>query len=89
VQQDGEVWSGEVDVFLVQKDKRGQEFGRVNDTIAMRLKQAIYEQMLKTGAPYRHEIALNPKAVVLRVVVRDTRSGDLGSLTIPTAALIR
>lgn len=61
----------------------------MNDTIAMRLKRATYEQMLKTGAPYQHAIALSPKADVLRVVVRDARSGDLGSLTIPTAALVR
>jgi VWFA-related protein len=87
IQVDGDVWSGEVDVFLVQRDQRGQEFGRVNDTITMRLKQATYDRMLKTGAPYRHEITLNPKAEVLRVAVRDARSGDLGSLTIPTKAL--
>ena len=86
---DGEIWAGEVDVYLVERDQRGQEFGRVNDTIAMRLKQSTYEQMLKTGAPYQHAIALSPKADVLRVVVRDARSGDLGSLTIPTAALVR
>ena len=48
---DGEIWTGEVDVFLVERDQRGKEFGRVNDTIAMRLKQATYEQMQKTGAP--------------------------------------
>jgi VWFA-related protein len=83
LEQDGEVWTGEVDVFLLQRDQQGHEFGRVNDTIAMRLKQATYQQMLKTGAPYRHEVTLDPKADVLRVVVRDARSGDLGSLTIP------
>jgi hypothetical protein len=86
---DGEAWTGEVDVFLVDRDRRGQEFSRVNDTMAMRLKQATYEQMLKTGAPYQHAIALNPKADVLRVVVRDAGSGDLGSLTIPRSALVR
>ncbi len=87
--QDGEIWTGEVEVFLVERDQRGQEFGRVNDTIAMRLKQATYDQMLKTGAPYQHAIMVSPKADVLRVVVRDAGSGDLGSLTIPTAALVR
>jgi hypothetical protein len=51
----------------------------------MRLKQTTYEQMLKTGAPYQHALTLSPKADMLRVVVRDARSGDLGSL----AALIR
>ena len=89
LQQDGEVWLGEVDVFVVERDQQGHEFNRVNDTIMMRLKQSSYQQMLTTGAPYRHEMKLNPKADVLRVVVRDARSGDLGSLTIPAKALAR
>ena len=86
---DGEVWTGEVDVLLVQRDQQGREFGRVNDTITMRLKAATYERMQKTGAPYVHEITLHAKAQMLRVVVRDARSGDLGSLTIPTNELSR
>jgi hypothetical protein len=89
LQLGGEIWSGEVDVFVVERDQQGHEFNRVNDTIMMRLKQSSYQQMLATGAPYRHEIKLNPKADVLRVVVRDARSGDLGSLTIPTKELAR
>jgi len=89
VQPEGGVWSGEADVLLMQRDQQGREFGRVTDTIEMRLKQATYGQMLKTGVPYRHEIMVNPKAEVLRVVVRDAKSGDLGTLTIPTKALAR
>ena len=78
-----------MDVLLVQRDQQGREFGRVNDTITMRLKPATYERMQKTGAPYVHEITLHAKAQMLRVVVRDARSGDLGSLTIPTNELSR
>ena len=89
LKQDGEVWTGEVDVFLLQRDQQGHEFGRVNETIAMRLKQATYRQMLTTGAPYRREVVVNPKADVLRVVVRDARSGDIGSLTIPAKGFAR
>lgn len=83
LQPEGETWSGEVDVFLLQRDQRGQELGRVNETITLGLKQASYERLLKTGALYRHEITLHPQTQVVRVVVRDARSGDLGSLTIP------
>ena len=84
LEQDGDLWTGEVDVFLLQRDERGHEYGRVNDTIELRLKPATYQKVLKTGAPYRREVALHPNADVLRVVVRDAQSGDLGSLTIPT-----
>jgi VWFA-related protein len=88
LQPEGEIWTGEVDVFLLQRDQQGQGFGRVNDTIAMRLKPSTYQQMLKTGAPYRREITVSPRSTLLRIVVRDARSGDLGSLTIPTRGLV-
>ena len=55
----------------------------------MRLRQSTYQHMLTTGAPYRHEITVNPKAAVLRVVARDAQSGDLGSLTIPIQQFAR
>ena len=86
---DGEVWSGDVDIFLVERDHQGHEFNHVNETIVMRLKQTTYEQMIKTGALYRRQIVLNSKADMLRVVVRDARSADLGSLTIPIKELAR
>lgn len=89
LQPEGDLWTGEVDVFLVQRDQRGQEFGRVNDTIMMRLKQSTYERLRQSGAPYRREINLDPRAKLLRVVVRDAGSGDLGSLTIPNSGLAR
>jgi len=89
LQLDGDNWSGEVDIFLVQRDQQGREFNRVNDTVQMRLRQSTYQHMLTTGAPYRHEITVNPKAAVLRVVARDAQSGDLGSLTIPIQQFAR
>ena len=89
LQPEGDLWTGEVDVFLVQRDQRGQEYGRVNDTIMMRLKQSTYERLRQSGAPYRREIKLDPRAKLLRVVVRDAGSGDLGSLTIPNSGLAR
>lgn len=80
-------WAGNVDVLLVEKDSRGNEFERVSDTISMDLKPETYREMVKTGIPYQKNIVTNPKANLLRVVVRDPATGNLGSLTVPLAEL--
>ena len=89
LQPNGEYWIGEADVFLVQKDQHGGELSRVAETISMQLKQATYEQMLKTGVPYQREIEPNLQAERLRIIVRDGGSGEVGSLSVPIAAIPR
>jgi VWFA-related protein len=85
----GGTWAGDLDVMLVQRDGRGKEFGRANDTISLRLKEPTYEQVLKTGIPYQRDVTLNPNAKVLRLVVRDSAAGNVGSLTVPAKDLAR
>jgi hypothetical protein len=82
-------WSSDVDVMLVERDGRGKEFERVNDTISLHLKPETYQQLLQSGIPYQRDITVNPDATVLRVVVRDPAAGNLGSLTIAAGDLAR
>ena len=76
-------WKGEIDVLLSQRNETGDVFDRVNDTIQMDLSDATYRRFQETGVPYRKTLALDPKATLIRVVVRDPSNGNLGSLTIP------
>jgi hypothetical protein len=80
-------WTGDVDVLLIEKDAPGNEFERVGDTISLDLKPETYQEMVKKGIPYQKGIAINPNANLLRVVVRDPATGNLGSLTVPLADL--
>jgi hypothetical protein len=76
-------WVGSIDVFFVQKDEQGHQFNGVSDTITLNLTDATYKEALQKGFIYRKIFPKAPKATNLRIVVRDTPSGSVGSLTIP------
>lgn len=55
----------------------------MEESLNLQLAPEAYDRALRDGMLYRRRIALNPRATVVRVIVRDTASGNLGSLTIP------
>jgi VWFA-related protein len=73
----------QLQVVLMQMDEDGAQLERLEQTLGLQLKKETYEAMLQSGFPYRHSFAPKSKAAALRVVVRDPRSGTVGSLTIP------
>jgi hypothetical protein len=75
--------SGEFDILVLQRNETGQTFGRVNDTVMMNFREATYRKLIEEGVPYQRTILIDPKATVLRAVVRDAATGNIGSLTIP------
>jgi hypothetical protein len=75
--QDGGRWQGKIHVIFAQKDKNGRQFDYRDDTL-----QIDVEAMRSSGVAYHQVVKPNPKASLLRVVVRD-EAGNLGSVTIP------
>ncbi len=83
-------WSGKLDVVLVQKNGRGQQFEGVNETIDLNLTKPTYDKLAKEqGLLFSKSITLVPQARELRVVVRDVPSGTLGSVTVPFDQIVR
>jgi VWFA-related protein len=75
--QDDGRWQGKIHVIFAQKDQNGRQFEYRDDTLQIDLKA-----MRSSGLAYRQVVKPNPKASLLRVVVRD-EAGNLGSVTIP------
>jgi VWFA-related protein len=76
---------GKLDVFLVQKNDRGNQFNGTDDKIELNLTNDQYAKMMKSAGlilPDR-TVPLVPQATQLRIVVRDDASGTLGSVTVP------
>ena len=74
-----------IDVFLVQKNDKGNQFGGTDDAIELNLTSTQYDRMIKSGGlilPDR-TVPLVSQASLLRIVVRDDASGTLGSVTVP------
>lgn len=82
--QNGDRWTGTVDLVFVQKDEHGKDFGTgLADTINLNLTKDTYLRMLKTGIIYQRQFPREERAKTLRIVARDTPSGSVGSLSIP------
>jgi hypothetical protein len=87
ITRNGERSDGALDVLMIQKNDRGQTFQPQDQTISFALKPETLKEIEEQGLLFHKVIARDPHANQLRVVVRDTSSGSLGSVTIPFGQL--
>ena len=83
LRQEDDHWVDQVDLYLVQQDPHGTALIHDSKTLALRLRQSTFLNMLQTGLLYNTGIHREASAQVLKVVVRDANFGNIGSLTIP------
>jgi VWFA-related protein len=75
--------TGEVDELIAEFNERGDMVGKVSDTRTFTLPSAKRSSYETHGVTWPIDINLVSAAVKLQIVVRDRKSGRLGSLTIP------
>jgi hypothetical protein len=85
----GDRWAGRIDILVVQKNDKGQEFNGEDQTVDLNLTRESYDKLTKNGFVFRKTVTMAPQAKMVRVIVRDAPSGTLGSLTIPFSQLSR
>jgi hypothetical protein len=78
---------GALDVLWIQQPAGRARTRVVRDGIALDLTPESYARALADGLTVTKDLASADVAGGLRVVVRDARSGALGSLTVPTGAM--
>jgi VWFA-related protein len=84
IRQAGERWRGQLDVWLVQLGPSDEHLGTVSHVAGIDLDRPAFEQVTRAGElPIRERLERDPKAVLVRVLVRDVASGALGSVSIP------
>ncbi len=86
--QQSALWTGKLDIFLVQRDDLGQHATVSGQTVGLRLKPSTYERAINEGLTFDERIQSKPGNGSLRVVVVDVTSGRIGSVTVPAAALV-
>jgi VWFA-related protein len=78
-------WTGNLDIFLVQRDATGMHAELKEQTLALSLKPATYEKVMREGIPFDQYLDKTPDSGTLRIIVVDQGSGRIGSVTLPAA----
>ena len=86
VQQNG-LWTGKLDIFMVQRDEEGLRAAVSGKTVGLRLKETTYQTAINKGLTFDERLEAKLDGGSLRVIVIDSASGRIGSITIPTSAL--
>lgn len=81
--QQGDRWTGKLDIFLVQRDDTGMHAAVTEQTVALDLKPATYEKVLRDGIPFDQYIDRKQDSGTMRIIVVDENSGRIGSITLP------
>lgn len=75
-------------MYFVQRDEKGVSVAAENQRLGFNLEEKQYEFLSKAGMVLARHLTLDRNAMELRVLVRDTGSDTLGSVTIPATALL-
>ena len=80
----GDGWQGRLDVWLVQLGPGDELLDTVPHVAGLSLDRRDFDRVQQSGElPLLERLKRDPKAVLLRVLVRDVGSGALGSVSIP------
>jgi len=83
--QENGYWVGAVDTAFVELDESGKIVASTVQPFPLHLDAPTYERLLKQGLTYTNEMLMVPGAVQVRVILRDTATGKIGSVDIPLA----
>jgi len=83
LQQQNGRWAGQLDMLFVQKDNRGNQYNGKVETVSLNLLPATYQRLVSEGLVYKHTLDRDRRAKELPVLVRDSASGSIGSVTVP------
>jgi VWFA-related protein len=83
LQPDKELWNGEVDVHFSLTDVRGKVLWSDGKRVTLTLKAESFEKLQREGLHLWLDVPVRAESDLLRVAVRDARSGALGSVRIP------
>jgi len=85
MKQDNHHWTGGVEIVIAQRGPEGNVASENTrkHSVTLNLKEDSYTQLQKKGLLVSFPVTLDPHSVQLKVLVRDTNSGAIGSVSIP------
>jgi VWFA-related protein len=83
--KDGDVRRGTVDVYTIEQDAAGNVLQQANQRLNLKLTEQQYQAYLQSGILFREVLQPEQGATVLRVLVQDPGTSEVGSVIIPLA----
>jgi VWFA-related protein len=83
--KDGDTRRGTVDVYTIEQDAAGNVLHQANQQLNLKLTEQQYQAYLQSGVLFREVLQPEHGATVLRVLVQDPGTSEVGSVIIPLA----
>jgi len=83
LKQQGSGWTGKVEEIFLEMNENGNTLTEVSDTRAFEVTGADRVHYDSQGVAWPQSIPLMQGATKLKIVVRDSKTGHVGSLTVP------
>ncbi len=80
--------TGDLDLLFIQRSQTSQFIGADQKHMDLNLEKEKYDALLQSGINLTRHLPLKPGATSLKIVVRDGKSGALGTVTIPLGKLL-
>jgi VWFA-related protein len=78
--------TGALDMYYLQRDAQGKILAADKHRLRLNFEEKQYESLAKTGIIFESHLAVRPETSEVRIVVRDSGSGAMGSVTVPASA---
>lgn len=79
---------GALDLFFLQRDATGASVAAEKQHIELNLEDKQYEYLAKAAMVLDRHLTIVLQSTEVRIVLRDAGSGSVGSVTVPSAALV-
>lgn len=81
------VRTGIVNLYFIAQDAAGNVLGQGSTHLRLKLTEQQYQDYLKSGIMFRDQLELKEQTAVVRVVVQDPATSEIGSVIIPLARI--
>ena len=86
-QKDGDRWTDGIEIVWVGLTPDGRILDRDKDTVELKPEKSGYDEIMRTGLSFSEHIKLGSDSTELRLIVRDSGTGAIGSVNIPLAVV--
>ena len=87
LQQEADHRKGEVDLFFVQRNAKGDTVAAEDQRVGLDLEEKHYDYLAQAGLVFVRHVVIAPDAAEIKILARDTGSEAVGSVTIPIKTL--